>query len=99
MGPYLGYCRCRFLISLHTTVQSRCLSWSLPDFRVSGQALCSPCFLCSCLPRILHGLDELKHMADVGYHTDMVLAHQKLLILEGVNIGLIVACGFPGGVL
>ncbi len=38
-------------------------------------------------------------MADVGYHTDMVLAHQKLLILEGVNIGLMVACGFPGGVL
>ena len=38
-------------------------------------------------------------MANVGYHTDMVLAYQKLLILEWVNIGLIVACGFAGGVL
>jgi hypothetical protein len=38
-------------------------------------------------------------MADVGYHIDVVLAYQKLLILEGVNIGLMVACGFPGGVL
>lgn len=38
-------------------------------------------------------------MAIVGYHTDVALAYQKLLILEWFNIGLMVACEFAGGVL